>query len=149
MAAAQRAEMCKRQALVHPQPQHGGRGKGPSSVRELTAYQAEGGGGGTTCGRSLQVIVFGSSHGASQGPVVPPPVLPPRSVTENSEPADVKWKEPQLLMPTWYDGNVPAKVPTLRATTFWNVAFPAERALSTDVPVPSTWMSWKWTFVME
>src|SRR5579859_1844979 len=70
-------------------------------------YQVEGGGGGTTGGRSLQVIVFGSSQGASQGPVVPPPVLPPRSVTLNSEPADVKWKEPQLLMPT---------APTLRAT---------------------------------
>src|SRR5882724_3642870 len=45
------------------------------------AYQVEGGGGGTTGGRSSQVIVFGSSHGASQGPVVPPPSLPPRSVT--------------------------------------------------------------------
>src|SRR3984893_10244986 len=112
----------------------------PSPVPDLTAYQAAGGGGGTTGGRSLQVIVYGSSHGASQGPVLPPPVLPPRSVTLNSEPADVKWKEPQLLMPT---------APTLRATTFWNVAFPAARALSTDGPVPSTWMSWKWTFEME
>src|SRR5207302_11488440 len=77
-----------------------GEGGGPPPVRDLTAYQAEGCGGGTTDGRSLQVIVFGSSHGASQGPVVAPPVLPPRSVTLNSEPADVKWKEPQLLMPT-------------------------------------------------
>src|SRR5215475_1952815 len=96
---------------------------------DLTAYQAEGGGGGTTGGLSSQVIVFGNSHGASQGPVVPPPVLPPRSLTVNSDPAGVKWKEPQLLMPT---------APTLRATTFWNVAPPAERALSTEVPVPST-----------
>src|SRR5258706_14502696 len=115
-------------------------GGGPPPVRDLTAYQAEGGGGGTTGGRSLQVIVFGSSHGASQGPLVPPPVLPPRSVTVNSEPACVKRKEPQLLITT---------APTLRATTFWNVAFPAERALSTDVPVPSTCISWKWTFEME
>src|ERR1700694_2169783 len=99
-------------------------------------YQPEGGGGGTTGGRSLQVIVLGSSQGASQGPVVPPPVFPPRSVTRNSKPADVKWKEPQLLMPT---------APTLRATTFWNVAPPATRALSTDVPLPSTWTSRKWT----
>src|SRR5690348_16655038 len=89
----------------------------------------EGGGGGKTGGRSSQVIVLGSSHGASHGPVVPPPRFPPRSVTVNSDPAGVKWKEPQLLMPT---------APTLRACTFWNVALPAERALSTDVPVPST-----------
>src|SRR5258708_15545266 len=100
MAAAQRAEMCKRQALVHPQPQHGGKGKGPSSVRELTAYQAAGGGGATTGGRSSQVIVFGSSHGASQGPVVPPPGLPPRAGTVESEPAGVEWEEAQLVMPT-------------------------------------------------
>ena len=33
-------------------------------------------------------MVFGSSHGASQGPVVPPPVLPPRSVSDDSEPAE-------------------------------------------------------------
>lgn len=103
----------------------------------LNAYQAEGGGGGTTDGRSLHVIVFGSCHDASQGPVVPPPVLPPRSITENSEPAGVKWKMPQLLMPT---------APTWRAATFWNVAFPAARALRTDVPVPSTLTSLKLTF---
>src|SRR6202049_4054899 len=102
-------------------------------------HQGDGGGGGTTGGRSLQVMVFGNSHGASQGPVVPPPVLPPRSVSVNSEPADVKWKEPQLLMPT---------APTLRATTFWNVALPAARALRTEVPVPSTWISRKCTFEM-
>src|SRR6202165_3761916 len=110
----------------------------PSSAF-FSAYQLEGGGGGTTGGRSSQVIVFGSSHGASQGPVVPPPVLPPRSITLNSEPAGVKWKEPQLLMPT---------APTLRATTFLNAALPAARALSTEVPVPSTCMSWKLTFVI-
>src|ERR1700716_700513 len=106
----------------------------------FSAYQPVGGGGATTAGRSSQVIVFGSSHGASQGPVVPPPVLPPRSVTLNSEPAGVKWKEPQLLIPT---------APTLRAATFRKVAPPAARALSTEVPVPSTRMSWKWTLVTE
>src|SRR6202165_5344106 len=106
----------------------------------FSAYQLEGGGGGPTGGRSPQVMVFGGSHGASQGPVVPPPVLPPRSVTLNSEPAGVKWKEPQLLMPT---------APTLRAATSSNVAPPEARALSTDVPVPSTWMSRKWTFETE
>src|SRR5258706_15996201 len=111
-------------------------GGGPPPVRDLTAYQAEGGGGATTGGRSLQVIVFGSSHGASQGPVVPPPVLPPRSVSENSEPAGVKWNVPQLLTPT---------APTLRATTFWKDAPPATRALTTEVPVPSTLTSVKWT----
>src|SRR3982074_2071846 len=110
------------------------------AVGDLSASQPAGGGGGTAGGRSSHVIVFGSSHGASQGPAVPPPVLPPRSVTVNSEPAGVKGKEPQLLMPT---------APMLRATTFWNVALPAERALSTDVPVPSTWMSRKWTFEIE
>src|SRR5690349_15507662 len=99
--------------------------------------QGDGGGGGTTGGRSSQVMVFGSSHGASQGPVVPPPSLPPRSVTPNSEPAGVKWNEPQLLIPT---------APTLRASTSSKVAPPAERALSTDVPVPSTWMWAKCTF---
>src|SRR5438270_4129684 len=93
-----------------------------------------------TAGRSLQVIVFSSSHGASQGPVVPPPVLPPRSVSENSEPAGVKWNDPQLFTPT---------APTLRATTFWKEADPALRALTTDVPVPSTLMSEKWTFEIE
>src|SRR5579859_253631 len=102
--------------------------------------QGDGGGGGTTGGRSLQVMVFGSSQDASQGPVVPPPVLPPRSVSENSDPAAVKLNEPQLLTPT---------APTLRATTFWNVALPADRALTTSVPVPSTLMSLKWTFVIE
>src|SRR5205823_13683162 len=100
-------------------------------------HHADGAGGGTTGGRLAQVIVFGSSHGAIQGPVVPPPSLPPRSVTVNSEPAGVKWNEPQLLMPT---------APTLRASTFWNVAPPAERALSTDVPVPSTWTFAQCTF---
>ena len=92
-----------------------------------------------TGGRSSQVIVFGSSHGANHGPVVPPPSLPlPKS--ENSEPAAVKWNEPQLFTPT---------APTLRASTLSNVADPATRALTTEVPVPSTWMSWKWTFEME
>src|SRR3981189_2955009 len=99
-----------------------------------------GGGGGTTGGRSLQVMVFGSSHGASQGPVVPPPSLPPRSVSENSEPADVKWNDPQLLTPT---------APTLRAPPFWKDRAPATRALTTEVPVPSTLTSLKWTFVTE
>jgi hypothetical protein len=65
---------------------------------ESPGYQAAGGGGGTTGGRSSRVIVFGSSHGASHGPVVPPPSFPPRSVTENSQPALVKWNEPQLLI---------------------------------------------------
>ena len=55
------------------------------------------------------------------------------------EPAGVKLKEPQLLMPT---------APSLRASTFSKVAFPAERALRTEVPVPSTWMSLKCTFVI-
>src|ERR1700749_3966017 len=85
-------------------------------------HHGEGGGGGTTGGRSSRGSVFGSSHGASHGPVVPPPSLPPRSVSENSEPAGVKWNEPQLLTPT---------APTLRASTFWNDAEPAERALTT------------------
>src|ERR1035437_6818154 len=93
-----------------------------------------------TGGRSLQVMVFGSSQEASQAPVVPPPVLPPRSISENSEPAGVKLNDPQLLTPT---------APTLRACTFWKVADPAVRALTTEVPVPSTSMSAKWTFVIE
>jgi hypothetical protein len=101
--------------------------------------QGEGGGGGTTGGRSLQVIVLGSSHGASQGPVVPPPTLPPRSISVNSDPAGVKWNEPQLLTPT---------APTLRASTFSKVAEPATRALTTEVPVPSTRSSLKCTFVI-
>ena len=58
----------------------------------------------------------------------------------NSEPAGVKWNEPQLLIPT---------APTLRASTLENVAPPATRALTTEVPVPSTLMSLKWTFVIE
>jgi hypothetical protein len=66
--------------------------------------------------------------------------LPPRSVSENSEPAGVKWNDPQLLTP---------HQPTLRTSTFWKDAEPATRALTTDVPVPSTLMSWKWTFVIE
>jgi len=80
--------------------------------------------GGTTGGRSSHVNVFGSSHGASHGPVVPPPSLPPWSASKNSEPAGVKWKVPQLLTPT---------APTLRASTFSNVAVPARRPLTTDV----------------
>src|ERR1700749_1280468 len=104
-------------------------------IREpVTSYgctHADGAGGATTGGRSSHVIVFGSSHDAIHGPVVPPPSLPPRSVTVNSEPAGGKLNEPQLLMPT---------APTLRAATFSNVAPPATRALSTEVPVPSTWM---------
>ena len=91
--------------------------------RSAECHHGEGGGGGTTGGRSLQVMVFGSSHGASQGPVMPPPVLPPRSVSENSEPAGVKWKDPQLLTPT---------APTLRASTFSKDAAPAVRALGRD-----------------
>jgi hypothetical protein len=98
-------------------------------------YHADGGGGGTTVGRSSHVIVFGSSQSASQ-----PPSLPPRSVIENSEPVGAKWNEPQLFTPT---------APTLRATTLWNDAEPAERALTTDVPLPSTLMSAKCTFVIE
>src|SRR5215471_17180733 len=80
-------------------------------------------------------MVFGSSHDAIQGPVKPPPSLPPRSTTVNS---DAPWKgnEPQLLMPT---------APTLRASTLENDADPATRALSTDVPVPSTRTSRKCT----
>src|SRR5882724_1479097 len=109
-------------------------------LAEAADYQAAGGGGATTGGRSSQVIVFGSSQGASQGPVVPPPSLPPRSITENSDPAGVKWNEPQLLTPT---------APTLRASTFSKEAEPAERALTTDVPVPSTLTSLKWTLVIE
>ncbi len=50
----------------------------------------------------------------------------------------VMWNEPQLT-PT---------APTLRASTFRNVADPAARALTTDVPVPSTWISSKRTFVI-
>ncbi len=85
-------------------------------------------------------MVFGSSHPASHGPVVPPPSFPPRSVRENSEPAGVKLNEPQLFTPT---------APTLRASTFWKLAEPAERALTTDVPVPSTLISAKCTFVIR
>ena len=61
-------------------------------------------------------------------------MLPPRSVSENSDPAAVKWKDPQLLTPT---------APTLRASTFSKDADPAVRALTTEVPVPSTLMSLK------
>jgi hypothetical protein len=77
------------------------------------------------------VIVFGSSHGANHGPVVLVPLLslPPRSLADHSEPDAVKWNEPQLLIPT---------APTLRASTFSNVADPPARALTTEVPVPST-----------
>src|SRR3954468_23408607 len=99
-----------------------------------SAHHPDGGGGGTTGGRSSHVMVSGSSHGASHGPVVPPPSFPPRSVTANSEPVGVKWNDPQLLTPT---------APTLRASTFSNVAPPALRALSTEVPVPSTRTSLK------
>src|ERR1700749_776089 len=110
-------------------------------IREpVTSYgctHADGAGGATTGGRSSHVIVFGSSHGASHGPVVPPPSLLPRSVTANSEPADGKWNQPQLLIPPG---------PTLRESPSRNVGPPAERALSTDVPVPSTWMCAKCTF---
>ena len=31
------------------------------------------------------MIVFGSSHAASHGPVVPPPSLPPRSISETTD----------------------------------------------------------------
>jgi hypothetical protein len=86
------------------------------------------------------VIVLGSSHAASHGPVVPPPSLPPRSTSENSDPLGVKWNVPQLLTPT---------APTLRASTFSNDAEPAARALTTDVPVPSTRTSLKWTLEIE
>src|SRR3954452_8467486 len=108
--------------------------------RIATHHHGDGGGGGTTGGRSSQVIVFGSSHGASHGPVVPPPSLPPRSASENSDPAAVKWTEPQLFTPT---------APTLRASTFSNDADPADRALTTEVPVPSTRTSLKWTLLIE
>ena len=88
------------------------------AIRRRRGYQAEGAGGGTTGGRSSQVIVFGSSHGANHGPVVPPPSLPlPKS--ENSEPAAVKWNEPQLFTPT---------APTLRASTLRMAGASAERA---------------------
>src|SRR4051812_27561688 len=85
-------------------------------------------------------MVFGSSQGASHGPVVPPPSLPPRSVRENSEPVGGKLNEPQLLTPT---------APTLRASTFSKLADPFTRALTTEVPVPSTLTSLKWTSVTE
>ena len=52
----------------------------------------------------------------------------------------MKWNDPQLLTPT---------APTLRASTFSNDAEPAARALTTEVPVPSTLTSLKWTFVIE
>src|SRR4051794_13184370 len=113
---------------------------GGTSDPELSFYQGCGAGGTTTGGRSSHVIVFGSSHDASHGPVVPPPSLPPRSVRENSEPAGVKWNEPQLFTPT---------APTLRASTFSKVAEPADRALTTDVPVPSTLTSLKCTLLIE
>src|SRR4051794_7890669 len=99
-----------------------------------------GGGGVTTPGRSAQVIVFGSSHGPSHDSAARPPSLPPRSVSVNSEPAGVKWNDPQLLTPT---------APTLRASTFAKDAEPAARALTTDVPVPSTRTSRKWTLLIE
>jgi hypothetical protein len=74
------------------------------------------------------VIVFGSiPRRASQ-----PPSLPPRSVSENSEPAGVKLNEPQLLTPT---------APTLRASTFSKDAEPADpgadhrRARAVDLDV--------------
>lgn len=111
-----------------------------SLARPGGCHHADGAGGVTTGGRSSQVMVFGSSHGASQGPVVPPPSLPPRSVSENSEPAAVKLNDPQLLTPT---------APTLRASTFSKDADPAARALTTEVPVPSTLTSLKRTFVIE
>src|SRR4051794_19327625 len=82
-----------------------------TSARALAAtrHHGDGGGGGTTGGRLSHVMVFGNSQAASHGPVVPPPSLPPRSVSENSEPAAVKWNEPQLFTPT---------APTFRASTF-------------------------------
>src|ERR1700756_2333861 len=119
--------------------------RGKSGVEHLSAAyykgvtQGKGGGGGTTGGRSSQVIVLGSSHGASQGPVVPPPSLLPRSISVNSDPAEVKWNEPQLLTPT---------APTLRASTFSKDAEPATRALTTEVPVPSIRSSLKCTLVI-
>ena len=64
-----------------------GRTPGVPALRRFSAassrcchHQGDGAGGTTTGGRSSQVMVFGSSHGASHGPVVPPPSLPPRSV---------------------------------------------------------------------
>src|ERR1700750_2232673 len=77
--------------------------------------------------------------GASQGPVVPPPSLLPRSISVNSDPAEVKWNELQLLTPT---------APTLRASTFSKDAEPATRAPTTEVPVPSTRSSLKCTLVI-
>src|SRR5690349_3449445 len=110
----------------------------PCSAR----HQGDGAGGATTGGRSLHVMVFGSSHGAIQGPVVFTPLesFPPRSTSENSEPAGVKLNEPQLFTPT---------APTLRASTFSKEAEPATRALTTEVPVPSTRTSSKWTFEID
>src|SRR5690606_6580 len=94
--------------------------------------QGDGDGGATTGGRSSHVMVLGSSQLAIHGPVVPPPSLPPRSFTVNSLPVAGKLKLPQLLIPT---------APTPRASTFEKLAEPATRALSTEVPVPSTRMS--------
>src|SRR3981081_3573937 len=82
------------------------------SAHHPTRHHGEGAGGATTGGRSLQVIGLGSIQGASR-----PASLPPRSVSENSDPAEVKWNDPQLLTPT---------APTLRATTSWKDAEPAE-----------------------
>ena len=108
---------------------------GPTSRTAHRVHHCAGGGGGDTGGRSSQVMVLGSSHGASQ-----PPSLPPRSVSVNSEPAGVKWNEPQLLTPT---------APTLRASTLANEADPAVRALTTEVPVPSTRTSRNRTLLIE
>src|SRR6188768_925754 len=86
-----------------------------SSLAASCCYQGAGAGGATTGGRSSQVIVFGSCHDPNHGPVVPPPSLPPRSTEDHSDPVGRKWNDPQLLMPT---------APTLRASTFSNVADP-------------------------
>src|SRR5258708_36800492 len=53
---------------VHPQPQHGGGGRGPPPVRDLTAYQAEGGGGGATCVQSSMGNGLGGSPLPTQEP---------------------------------------------------------------------------------
>src|SRR5690606_7515386 len=103
--------------------------------RQPTGWtQGEGAGGATTGGRSRQLGALGTNRPSqftvpgSQG-LSDVPSLPPRSVSVNSVPPSGKVKAPQLLTPAQ---------PTLRASTFSNDAPPRTRALTTDVPVPST-----------
>ena len=89
----------------------------------------DGAGGTTTGGRSLQVMVLGTNGPSQFVPgchgLLSMPSLPPTLVRWNSEPAGVKWNVPQLFTPVQ---------PTLRTSTFSNVALPATRALKTEVP---------------